>query len=229
MKPHDPELPAKLKVLRGNLYFDDLPETLLMQIVSKMQLREFERGDTLFWEGDPCPGLHILEQGSVRLYSISPQGRQYTLRVLGEGETFNEVPAFDGGMNPVNVEALEQGRVWVIDAAMLLGLVKAHPQFALKVLNNFAGNLRNMVRKVSEMAFYQVTHRLARLIDEREGDLREGPPWTQEQMAAQLGTVREVVSRSLKELERSGAIRVEERRIHITDRAALEQWTRPYN
>ncbi len=229
MKPAVIDLPAKLKVLRGNLYFDDLPEALLKQIAAQMHLKEFQRGETLFWEGDPCSGLHILEQGSVRLYSVSPQGRQYTLRVLGEGETCNEVPAFDGGTNPVNVEALENGRVWVIDAAMLRELVQSHPQFALKVLNNFAGNLRNLVRKVSEMAFYQVTHRLARLIDETEGDKREGPHWTQEQLAARLGTVREVVSRSLRELERSGAIRVEERRIHITDREALEQWTRPYS
>lgn len=222
-------LPAKLKVLRGNIYFDDLPEDLLKQIAGQMHLREFQRGEMLFWEGDPCSGLHIIEQGSVRLFSLSPQGRQYTLRVLQEGETCNEVPAFDGGTNPVNVEALETSRVWVVDAQMLRELIQAHPQFALKVLSNFAGNLRNLVRKVSEMAFYQVTHRLARLIDETEAGKREGPHWTQEQLAARLGTVREVVSRSLKELERSGAIRVEERRIHVTDRAALEQWTRPYS
>lgn len=229
MKADANDLPAKLKVLRGNLYFDDLPETLLKQVAGQMRLKEFARGETLFWEGDPCSGLHILEQGSVRLYSVSPQGRQYTLRVMQEGETCNEVPAFDGGTNPVNGEALEDGRVWVIDAAMLRALVQTHPQFALKVLSNFAGNLRSLVRKVSEMAFYQVTHRLARLIDETQGDRREGPQWTQEQLAAQLGTVREVVARSLKELERSGAIRVEERRIRITDPEALEQWTRPYS
>ena len=151
------------------------------------------------------------------------------MRVLQEGETCNEVPAFDGGPNPVNVEALETCRVWVIEAALLLELVQTHPQFARKVLTNFAKKLRSLVHKVSEMAFYQVTNRLARLIHETEADKREGPHWTQEQLAARLGTVREVVSRSLKELERSGAIRVEERRIRVTDREALEQWTKPYN
>ena len=223
------DIPEKIKILRGNRYFDDLPESLLREVAARMHLREFQRGEVLFWEGDPCSGLHIIEQGSVRLYSISPQGRQYTLRVLQEGETCNEVPAFDGGTNPVNVEALETSRVWIIDAQTLLQLVQSHPQFARKVLSQFAHNLRNLVHMVSEMAFYQVTNRLARLIDETEADKREGPHWTQEQLAARLGTVREVVSRSLKELERSGAIRVEERRIHVADRKALEQWTRPYN
>jgi len=225
---HDEPGPAeKLAVLRANPYFDDLPADLLKRIARQMHLREFQRGETLFWEGDPCSGMHILEQGSLRLYSLSPQGRQYTLKVIQEGDTCNEVPAFDGGPNPVNVEALENGRVWVIDAAMLRDLLQSHPKFARKVLTNFAGNLRSMVRKVSEMAFYQVTNRLARLIDETEPGKREGPHWTQEQLAARLGTVREVVSRSLRELERSGAIRVEERRIHITDRSALQKWIRP--
>jgi CRP/FNR family transcriptional regulator len=181
----------------------------------------------LFREGDPCAGLHIIEEGSVKLYRISPQGRQYIIRVLQEGETCNEVPAFDGGTNPVNVETLEKSKVWVIDDETLRLLVKAHPEFALKVLSNFGKNLRGLVRMVSEMAFYQVTNRLARLISELPADGAR-PQWTQEQLAAQLGTVREVVARSLKELERSGAIRIEDRRIHIADRATLSQWTQPY-
>ena len=172
-------------------------------------------------------GLHIIEEGSVKLFRISPQGRQYIVRVLQEGETCNEVPAFDSGTNPVNVETLEKSKVWVINDETLRALVKAHPDFALKVLSNFGKNLRGLVRMVSEMAFYQVTNRLARLISELPADeLR--PHWTQEQLAAQLGTVREVVARSLKELERSGAIRIEDRRIQITDQGALSQWTQPY-
>jgi CRP-like cAMP-binding protein len=149
------------------------------------------------------------------------------VRVLQEGDTCNEVPTFDGGTNPVNVETLEKSRVWVIDDATLQALVKRHPDFALKVLSNFGKNLRGMVRMVSEMAFYQVTNRLARLISELPSD-GSLPPWTQEQLAAQLGTVREVVARSLKELERSGAIRIEDRRIQIADPESLSQWTRPY-
>jgi CRP-like cAMP-binding protein len=147
--------------------------------------------------------------------------------VLQEGDTCNEVPAFDGGTNPVNVEALEKSKVWVIDGETLRALVKSHPGFALKVMSNFGKNLRGLVRMVSEMAFYQVTNRLARLISELPAD-ESRPHLTQEQLAAQLGTVREVVGRSLKELERSGAIRIEDRRIHIADSTILSQWTQPY-
>ena len=144
-------------------------------------------------------------------------------RILQEGDTFSEVPAFDEGTNPVNVEALETCRVWVINNQKLHELIMAHPVFAQKVLVNFGKMLRGMVRMVSEMAFYQVTHRLARLIAEMPQE-KSAPHWTQEQLAARLGTVREVVARSMKELERSGAIKVEDRRIQIADQEIFSQW-----
>jgi CRP-like cAMP-binding protein len=227
MKALEANSKVKFNTLRQNPYFDDLPEELLNLIAGHMQLRGFERGEMLFWEGDPCAGLHIIEEGSVKLFRISPQGRQYIVRVLQEGDTCNEVLAFDGGTNPVNVAALEKSKVWVIDDTALRTLVKAHPDFALKVLSNFGKNMRGLVRMVSEMAFYQVTNRLARLISELPSE-ESHPHWTQEQLAARLGTVREVVARSLKELERSGAICIEDRRIHIADQDALSQWTQPY-
>ena len=202
----------KLDLLHKNEYFEGLDEGLLEQVAMYMQLREYERGETLFWESDPCAGLHIIEQGFVKLYRLSPQGRQYIVRVLQEGDTCNEVPTFDGGTNPVNVEALETTRVWVIHPGILGTLLEKHPEFAQKVIDNLAKNLRGLVRMVSEMAFYQVTHRLA-----------------QEQLAARLGTVREVVARSLKELERSGAIQLDKRHIAISDPDVLAQWAQPWN
>ncbi len=223
------ELAQKLALLHKNEYFEGLDESLLQQVAEYMQLREYERGEALFWEGDPCAGLHIIEQGFVKLYRLSPQGRQYIVRVLQEGETCNEVPTFDGGANPVNVEALETTRVWVIQANVLRELLQKHPEFAQKVINNLGKNLRGLVRMVSEMAFYQVTHRLARLISEQSPDELSGTPWTQEQLAARLGTVREVVARSLKELERSGAIQMDKRRIAVSDPDVLAQWAQPLN
>lgn len=225
MKPLHTDKSQRIEMLRGNEYFDTMPNFLLEQICEHMQLREYERGEVFFWEGDPCDGLYVIMQGSAKIYRLSPQGRQYIVRVLQEGDTFAEVPAFDGGTNPVNVEALETCQVWVIDGETLRGLVVAHPQFAQKVLANFGMMLRGMVRKVSEMAFYQVTHRLARLISELPPDeMGAASLMTQEQMAARLGTVREVVARSLKELERSGAIQVENRRIRIVDQEVFRQW-----
>jgi CRP/FNR family transcriptional regulator len=226
MKPIETTVKERIATLRGNEYFDDLPEAMLKEITAHMRLCEYQRGDVLFWEGDPCEGLYIVSQGSAKIFRLSPQGRQYIVRILQEGDTFAEVPAFDGAPNPTNVEALEDCSVWVIDAELLRVLIVAHPQFAQKVLANFGRMLRGMVYKVSEMAFYQVTHRLARLIAEMSEE-KSLPHWTQEQLAARLGTVREVVSRSLRELERSGAIKIEDRKIHIADGEIFRQWSQP--
>ncbi|MBK6792045.1 MAG: Crp/Fnr family transcriptional regulator [Anaerolineales bacterium] len=226
MKSVETTLQQRMDAVRGNQYFDDLSESMLKEIAEHTRLGEFQRGDVLFWEGDDCEGLFILEQGSAKIFRLSPQGRQYIVRILQEGDTFAEVPAFDEGTSPVNVEALETCRVWVIDKNKLHELVMKHPTFAQKALVNFGKMLRGMVRMVSEMAFYQVTHRLARLISEISMD-KSAPHWTQEQLAARLGTVREVVARSLKELERSGAIKVEDRRIQIVDKEIFEQWMQP--
>lgn len=226
MKPIETSTKERLATLRSNEYFDDLPEAMLKEISAHMRLCEYQRGEPLLWEGDPCEGLNIVQKGSAKIFRLSPQGRQYIVRILQEGDTFAEVPAFDGAPNPTNVEALEDCSVWVIDAKLLRGLISSHPQFAQKVLANFGRMLRGMVYKVSEMAFYQVTHRLARLIAEMSEE-KSLPHWTQEQLAARLGTVREVVSRSLRELERSGAIKVEDRKIQIADREIFSQWSQP--
>jgi len=223
----------KIRALHENIYFDHLAETDLRRVAESVNLRGFERGETLFFEGDPCAGLHILQTGCVKLHRISPQGRQYIVRLCQEKDTFNEVSVFDSGGNPVNAEALEPCRVWVAEAECVRQMVQANPESAQKVIYNLGQNLRMLVRAASEMAFYQVTHRLARLISQLPGEELSGVGsvhLTQEQLAARLGTVREVVARSLRELERSGAIRIVNRRITIADPSLLEQWTQgPWN
>jgi CRP/FNR family transcriptional regulator len=217
----------KIAALCANRYLNSLRESAIIKLAESTTLREYDRGENLFWEGDPCAGLVIIHSGSVKLFRVSPQGRQYIIRVLTEGETCNEVPVFDGGMNPVNVEALETTQVWVVDSNAIRELFRTEPGFAESIIKNLGQNLRNLVRMVSEMAFMQVTHRLARLITELpEDDLagETGSRLTQDQIAARLGTVREVVARSLKELEKSGAIHVENRKITIADAEALSLW-----
>lgn len=217
----------KLAALSANEYFSGLGAAALAGLAEHTSLREFERGETLFWEGDPCAGLHILRQGALKLYRISPQGRQYIVRMLQEGGTCNEVSVFDGGGNPVNAQALEPGQVWVVEPRAVRDLVAVDPQFAQRAIDRLSGNLRNLVRTVSELAFLQVPNRLARLLlsltaEELSGE--GGARLTQDQLAARLGTVREVVARSLRDLERSGAIRVENRRILVADARVLGEW-----
>ena len=94
MKSIETTTKERIKVLRGNEYFDDLPEAMLTEISARMNLRKYQRGDVLFWEGDLCDGLYIIKQGSAKIFRVSPQGRQYIVRILQEKDTFFGSPRF---------------------------------------------------------------------------------------------------------------------------------------
>jgi len=228
MKQQPISTEQKLQTLRHNIYFEGLEESVLKMVTEHMYLHHFKRGETIFFEEETCAGLHIMESGSAKIFRLSPQGRQYIVNILTEGATFNEVSVYGGGNNPVNVAALENSSVWIIGVDILRQLVLSNPAYAQKIIGNLAINLRGLVKRVSEMAFFQVTHRLARLINNLPEEALNGENntrLTQDQLAARLGSVREVIARSLKELERNGVIRTENRRIYIADQEKLERIT----
>jgi CRP/FNR family transcriptional regulator len=219
---------TKIKVLQSNPYFNGLNDNIFLEIIRGMRLYRFENGETIFWEGDECAGLHVLRQGSVKLFKISPQGRELIIRVLDEGETFNEVPVFDHQSNPVNVSAVEDSEIWVIEPGVIRESIARFPELAQSVIHNLCVNLRMLLGTVEELTFYQVTNRLARLIEQLPVEQLEGPRearLTQDVLAVRLGTMREVVARSLKELERSGAIQVNRGHIQVVDDDRLFEWT----
>ena len=220
-------LEAKLASLRKCPYFVGVDDSILATLAGGMRLARLERGEAVFWQDEPCAGLHIVHRGSVKLFKLSPQGREFIVNIFKEGATFNEVPVFDGGNNPINVVTLEETELWIIDAQTIRSAMASHPEMCQAVVLNLANNLRMLVGIVEEVSFYQVTHRLARLLSQLNGEQLSGKAServTQDQMAARLGTVREVVARSLRELEKSGAIRLEQRRVIVVDEATLNEW-----
>lgn len=217
----------KIETLRACRYFQDVNDTILGEISQGMQLCCYESGEAVFWEGEASKGLYIIEKGSVKLFKSSLQGRELVLQVFGQGESFNEVPVFDRETNPVNVAVLEDSLVWIVDAEAIRACLDKYPDVAKAIVLNLSKNLRMLVEKVEELSFFQVTNRLARLLarlpDEQlmgRTDIR----LTRDELAARLGTVREVVVRSLRELERSGAIQVSRTKIEIVDEARLQDW-----
>jgi CRP/FNR family transcriptional regulator len=223
-------LEEKLSALRQNSYFSTLSDKVLNNLARGTNLRLYERGEAICWQGDVCTALYIMARGSVKLFKLSPKGRELIIRVFDEGATFNEVPIFDNGENPVNVAALEDSHIWVVDAQVIRDCIRQHPEMAQAVILNLTRNLRLLVGAVEELSFYQVTNRLARLISRLPAEQLEVQRITQDELAARLGTVREVVARSLRDLERSGAIRVERRQIQVLNEHLLRDWAQePYN
>ncbi len=140
--------------------------------------------------------------------------------VFESGITFNEVPVVDNGKNPISVAALEESTVLVIPRDVFLQAIQKHPEQYHLLIERLAANMRNLIGLIEELAFYQVPNRLARLLLRLPAD----HTFTQDQLAARLGTVREVISRALHVLERAGAIRCQRRKVEVIDRSILEIW-----
>jgi CRP/FNR family transcriptional regulator len=213
-------------ILRQTPYFAGIEPSQLETVAAAVVEHSYRRGDPVFLEGYPCEGLYVVKSGRVRVYKISPEGREQVLLIAGPGDTFNEVPVFDGGPNPASVEALEPTVLLLLPRSALLRMVETHPQLGRAFMRTFAMRLRQLVGLVEELSFKTVTGRVARILLEQlpasagEGG-RPPPRLTQREIAAMAGTAREVAGRALKALELQGAIRIERGRIVIVDRERL--------
>ncbi|MEJ1161747.1 Crp/Fnr family transcriptional regulator [Prosthecomicrobium sp. N25] len=213
-------------------YFTDLPGDLRAAVAGEVQDRRVRQGETILVEGEPCAGLHLVVAGRVKIYKVSPDGREQVLRILGTGQTFNDVPVFDGGPSPGNAAALEDGIVGLIPKATMLRLVHDHPAVAQAVIVNLAARLRAMTLLVEDVSLRGVTARVASLLlkcSRGESALAEDAGigcgrLTQQDVAAMTGSVREVVQRSLKILERDGAIAMARGSVRVLAPAILETW-----
>ena len=151
------------------------------------------------------------------------------LRLFEAGETFNDVPALDGGPNPASAAALTPSVVYATGGAELRRLIAERPSVALATVHVLAGMLRHLVSLVEGLSFRHVTARVARILLEQEAsqatDEKPGKAphrLTQQEMAAMAGTAREMVGRALKELEAAGAIRIQRGHITVLSRERLE-------
>lgn len=226
---------ALVEALRQVPYFADLDAVRLRDLAGQVRQRQYRKGEVLLLEGAPCKGLYFLIGGRVKVYKVSAGGREQVLRILGPGRTFNDVPVFDGGPNPASVAALEPSTVGYLPRAQVLELVERHPEVARAVIRVLASRLRALTVVIEDLSLRSVVARVARLLldcSRGEPTLVEGvggacARLTQQQIAAMTGSVREVVQRALKTLERDGSIKLERARVLVLDPAALERWSEP--
>lgn len=214
-----------LNRLRALPFFDGLDDGTLAQLARAARRREYRPGEVIVLEGEAQPGLYFLDSGYVKVVKSAPSGREQTLRVLEPGDTFNEIGVFSLQPNPATAVALEPSAVWLIPRDVLTGLLRERPDFAQSVIERMAERMLFLVGLVSDLSLRPVTARLARLLlDAAAADVVQRPRWlTQAELAARLGTVPDVIQRSLRALEADGLILVDRAEIRILDRQALEQ------
>jgi len=220
--PASSEFLGRLRALPFFIGLDDRTLTVLARAARR---REYRAGEVIVLEGEAQPGLYFLDSGYVKVVKSAPSGREQTLRVLEPGDTFNEIGVFSRQPNPATAVALEPTVVWLIPREALIHLLREQPEFAQSVIERMAERMLFLVGLVSDLSLRPVTGRLARLLLEgAAGDVVQRPRWfTQAELAARLGTVPDVIQRSLRTLESDGLISVERSQIRILNRPALDQ------
>ena len=219
--------------LRQVPYFAEVEPDLLKRLAAQVRERKLEPGELILMEGDPCEGLYFVISGRVKVFKLSAEGKEQVLRILGPGRTFNDVPVFDGGPNPGSAAAMEAATVSLIPKAQIHRLVEQQPKVAKAVIRLLASRLRALTLVIEDLSLRSVVARVAKLLLDCtrghqtlvESGAGACARLTQQQIAAMTGSVREVVQRALKTLEKDGAVRLERARVVVLDAKALERWS----
>lgn len=207
-------------------YFAGIGREGLRRIRRAAHRRVYQAGATIFNEGDPCAGFHVVLDGLVRIYRVSAEGRLHTLSLLRPVSTFNEVAAVDGACNPFNAVAVTHAEVMILSHDCLIGLLASERALLENYVQQLAHLNREYLERLEDMTFRLIPSRLAKLYLHETtyaDQIAETPSrLTQEEIAAILGTTREVVGRALRGLLNAGLLRKEGRQVYIADRKGLE-------
>jgi CRP/FNR family cyclic AMP-dependent transcriptional regulator len=216
-------------VLGKAALLSNLTPAELNLLAARTVRKSFTPGELLFSEGDPCHGLHIIARGRVRIFKSSQGGREQVLAVNTPGESIAELPVFDGGPYPASAVAIEDAQIAFISRRDFQAYCMEHPEVALKVLAVVGARLRRLVGIIEELSFTTIRQRLISALlrlAENEGKKTERGiefqlPASHQELANQLGTVRELISRNLMRLQAEGLLDVDARQIVVKDMKGL--------
>jgi CRP/FNR family transcriptional regulator len=216
-------------VLEKTALFTSLSPSELQNLAARTLRKLFSGGELLFSEGEPCKGLHIIARGKIRIFKTSMSGREQVLAINTVGESVAELPVFDGGSYPASAMAIDDTEVAFISRRDFHAYCLEHPEVALKVLSVVGARLRRLVGIIEELSFTTIRERLisALLKLAQTGGRRTERgiefilPGSHQELANQLGTVRELISRNLMRLQAEGLLEVDARQIVVKDMKGL--------
>lgn len=219
----------KILALQKTELFREADEKALQSLAERAVETRLERGEILFMAGEEARGLYVIANGSVRAFRTSIDGREQTIHTERSGSTIAEVPVFDNGIYPSNVAAEESSVLLFIDRRDVKQICLEYPQIALAAAKLLAGRLRRCAELVEFLSLREVGQRLAHLLLEEaklksageNNTVKFALKVTNQQIAARVGTVREVISRAFTRLQNDGLISVKGRDVTIHDKDAL--------
>jgi CRP/FNR family transcriptional regulator, dissimilatory nitrate respiration regulator len=210
-----------IRTLRSCRLFAGLAAEDLEQVVRITAVRPLENGDYLFHEGDPSTGFYIVQRGAINVHRVNAAGKEQVIHVFRTGESFAEAALATDGGYPADARAVEPSQVLLVQKTGFLGLLRQHPELALRMLAAMSIHLRTLVGQLEDLTLKDVETRLAHWLIRRcpQPDRAEPVtiqlPTTKRVLAAEIGTVSETLSRTLAKFRDQGWLRVTGRVITV--------------
>jgi len=219
----------KIAALRGTALFGSLTEEELLALAARCTERRLSREEVLFLAGEEARGLYVVVSGAVLAVRAGADGREQVIHTESAGAILADVPVFDDGTYPATAVADEDSVLLFIAKEDVRAVCLEHPTISLAALKMLAARLRRHAELVEALSLREVGQRLARLLlteaEIRGKRLDRGITFdlimNNGQIAARVGSVREVVSRALARLQQDGLILLENRRVTISDEELL--------
>lgn len=224
-----PEVTDAFRLLTRVPLFADLSEDEVRALAQRTVSHHVRAGESIFSEGDACQGLYVVESGELKIFKIGASGREQILTIERPGDSVAELPVFDGGPYPASAMAVVDSTLLFISKRDFRTVILEHPEVGLKVLKTVGGRLRRLVGLIEELSFTTVRSRLVMQLVRLSRD--HGQPTARgielmlpsnQELASAVGTVRELVSRTLSRLQAEGLVRLDGKQLIVPDLEALE-------
>jgi CRP/FNR family transcriptional regulator len=216
-----------LEIISQIPLFQNLPEEDLKRIRRIARDKFYNKGQTVFSEGDNGNGFYVVAAGKVKIYKTSLEGKEQILHIYGPGNPFGEVPVFSGEQFPANAQTLLKSHLLFFPRTAFIELIAKNPSLCLNMLAVLSMRLRQFTLQVENLSLKEVPGRLASYLlflaqEQGEETTTVSLPISKGQLASLLGTIPETLSRILAKMSTSGLIEVSRGEITLLDAAGLE-------
>lgn len=210
------------QTLRSVHFLKTVEAPVLADIAARCVEKVHFKNETIFVEGDPPKGLIVVREGAVKIFKVGDSGREQILEIEGPGRSVAELPLFDGLPYPASCATVADSVILTVSVRDFHQILDRHPAVSKAIIASLSQRLRRMVMLVRELSLKDVRGRLADLLTELagDGDVVE-MTLSHQELAARIGTVREIVTRTLGRMAQEGAIRVDGHTIYLVDRGRL--------
>lgn len=208
--------------------FASLSEKILARVTAICSIKQLDRGEMLFVDGQPARAFFIIVSGQVKIYKLAPDGNEHILHIQKQGDLLAEAIIFDFDNYPAYCQAIEPTMLIRIPKFEFLSLLKQLPDIMLKILSAYSKRIRLLIAKIEELSLYDIKARLARYLI-KNATIQEGQTscvltLSKKDLAALLGTIPETLSRTLNYFKRNKIIAERKNNIVLLNLPVLKSY-----